>query len=147
MKWIAEAPFTGVRKNGMRRSVLVRVGIPRRSGRTGWACPVEITGVLRSRLVYGEDALQTLCLALDFVGNTLYSQRQRGLRLQFPTGHSVPLWAYFRVREMQRRFARLAQVQGHRRAKRPPNKPLERTSTVRHGMSNGRRAGRSAPVR
>ena len=137
MKWIAETPFTGVRENGTPRGVLVRVGVPRRSGRTAWACPVQITGVVKQRLVYGEDALQVLCLAIEFVGNTLYSQRRQGLQLQLPTGHSVPLYAYFRLREMRRRLERFAQAQGRRRSKRPPNKPLERTGKAR----------RSAPIR
>jgi hypothetical protein len=141
-------PFTSVSgDNGRRRSIRIRIAAPRLSRETVWACPVQIVGVLRPTLVYGEDALQTMCLALEFIGNTLYSQRRRRLRLVFPTGHSVPLYAYFRLREMQRRFARLGERLGHRRSKRPPNKPLERA-----GMNPGRSAkrasaGRSAPSR
>jgi hypothetical protein len=137
VKWIAQVPFTGVRRNGAHRDVHVRVGAPRRSGRTAWACPVEVSGILRRTLVHGEDALQALCLALDLVGNTLYVHQRRGLRLTFPTGQSVPLFAYFRLREMRRRLVALARAREHRRSKRPPNKPLERTG----------RARRSAPIR
>jgi hypothetical protein len=147
VKWIAQVPFTGMRKNGTHRNVHVRVGSPRRSGRTAWACPVEVSGVLRRRLVHGEDALQALCLALDFVGNTLYVQQRRGLRLTFPTGQSVPLFAYFRLREMRRRLVALARAQGHQRSKGPSNKSLERTG-INPWRGTGRaRAGRSAPSR
>jgi hypothetical protein len=117
-KWIAQVPFTGVRRDGTHRSVHVRVGVPRRSGRTPRACPVEVTGVLKRTLVYGEDPLQALCLALDFIGNTLYSERRQGLSLRFATGHSVPLYAYFRLREMQRRLSALARSRERPRSNR-----------------------------
>ena len=102
---------------------------------------------MKRTLVHGEDALQALCLALDFVGNTLYSRRRRGLRLIFPTGHSVRLHAYFRLREMRRRLEALATARGHRRSKRPPNRPLERTGMKPSRASKRLSAGRSAPIR
>src|SRR5260370_39283340 len=80
MKWIAETPFTGVREKGTPRGVLVRVGVPRRSGRTAWACPVQITGVVKQRVLYGEGAVQVLRLAIEVVGSTLYSQRRQCLQ-------------------------------------------------------------------
>jgi hypothetical protein len=147
VKWIAQVPFTGVRRNGIRRSIHVRVGTPRRSGRTAWACPVEVSGVLRRTPVYGEDALQALCLALDFVGNTLYAHQRRGLHLKFPTGHSVPLFAYFRLREMRRRLVASAKARAHRRSKRPPNRPLERAGMNRSRAGGRASAGRSAASR
>ena len=147
VKWIAQVRFTGVRRDGTHRSVRVRIGVPRRSGRTAWACPVEVSGVLKRTLVCGEDPLQALCLALDFIGNTLYSERRQGLSLRFATGHSVPLYAYFRLREMQRRLAALARSREHHRFKRPPNRPLERPGMNTPPPSSRARAGRSAPSR
>ena len=67
---------------------------------------MSLTGVLKARPIYGGDALQALCLALDFVGNMLYLHRRRGLRLTFPEGQSVPLYAYFRLRDSARRRKR-----------------------------------------
>ena len=106
MKWIVDTPFTAILADGTPQTVRVQVAMPRRSGRTAWGCRVGITGVLKPRPIYGEDALQALCLALDFVGNMLYLHRRRGLRLKFPEGQSVPLYAYFRLRDSARRRRR-----------------------------------------
>jgi hypothetical protein len=134
VKWIAEVAFTGV--TGKHHRILhARIGVPRPSGRTAWACPVEVTGVLRRRLVYGEDALQALCLTLEFVGNTLYSQRARGLHLKYAAGHSVPLYAYFRLREFQRRLIALGRSHRNRRSTRPSSNPVtarKKTTTKPH---------------
>jgi hypothetical protein len=85
-RWAVESVFTGTRPGEPDRRVHVRIGVPRKSGRTAWECSVEVSGTQRPVLVFGEGPLQSLCLGLEFVGNTLYSQRRGGLQLSFPPG-------------------------------------------------------------
>jgi hypothetical protein len=111
------------------RPVRVRIGTPRRL-RTGvWASKVEIPGVIRPTVIHGEDALQVLSLALEFVGNSLYEARRRGLQIRFSDGQPVPLHVYFRLREWRRRMAALAKQSGRRGG--PPNKRLKLTSATK----------------
>lgn len=89
------------------RRVSIGVALPQRARTGEWICFVTITGFLKRTGVRGEDALQALCLALELIGDTLYRARQRGVRFVYPTGERVPLHAYFRVRERQRRLTLL----------------------------------------
>jgi hypothetical protein len=136
-RWAVQMNFTGTRRGQADRPIHVRIGVPVKAGGTAWACRVQVDGAQRPTLVFGEDPLQSLCLGLEFAGNTLYAQRRSGLQLKLPSGQLVPLHAYFRVREWRRRLVAIAKGHRRRAARRPPNKPLERTG----------RARRSAPVR
>jgi hypothetical protein len=92
--------------------VVVRVSTPRRTRTGEWLCIAEATGITKKTKVHGEDALQALCIALDFLGREIYQARREGLRLVFDTGESVPLQAYFRLRELHRRLRRIGQQRG-----------------------------------
>ncbi|MGH7267313.1 MAG: DUF6968 family protein [Candidatus Rokuibacteriota bacterium] len=61
-----------LRRPGSRRTVLVRVGMPRRSGRD-WVVPFQLRGLAPSRIrySYGVDALQALMLAFEGIRVTL----------------------------------------------------------------------------
>ena len=76
-------------------------------------------------MIRGEDALQALCLALDFLGNRLYAARRRGIPLQFLSANDeVPLFAYFRLREWKRRLAVIARKPGLGKARRSRRRRL-----------------------
>jgi hypothetical protein len=112
-KPFVEAQFRAVH-DGLARPLAIRIGMPiqRRTGE--WAAEVQLTGLVNRTNVFGEDALQALALALDLVGNTLYAQRRRGVRVQFATGQEIPLAAYFRLRELRRRFESIARSSSKR---------------------------------
>jgi hypothetical protein len=74
-----------------------------------WVCVVEATGITKKTKVHGVDALQALCIAVDFLGREMYKARKQGLRLAFESGELVPLQAYFRLSEWRGRLARMAE--------------------------------------
>ena len=90
------------------RRIHVRIDRPRRAHTGEWACSVSATGLVKRTPVRGGDSLQALCLAMEFLGNALYEARRRGIRLRYDTGHEVPLFAYFRLREYKRRLTAIA---------------------------------------
>jgi hypothetical protein len=120
MKPFAAATFTINARGRASRTVRVRVEAPRRSQKDVWTSRVAITGLLKPTRVHGGDPIQALCLALELIGNTLYAQRRRGLRLRFLTGEEVPLHAYFRLREWRRRLVAIARSRGPQRRVRQP---------------------------
>jgi hypothetical protein len=119
MKPFAEVTFRASRADHRAILVHVRVDAPRRARTGEWACNVIATGFVKRTAIRGEDALQALCLALDFLSNRLYDARRRGVRFRFLTGDEVPLFAYFRLRESRRRLAVTARKHavGQRRGK------------------------------
>jgi hypothetical protein len=80
---IAERRLRLVRRRKPTRAVRVRFGRPLRAPRAErkdpWWCPVEITGLGRRRLrsIAGEDSLQALVLAFQFVTLTLPAEADR----------------------------------------------------------------------
>ena len=80
---IAERRLRLVRRRKPTRTVRVRFGRPLRSPqaerRDPWWCPVEIAGLGRRRLrsIAGEDSLQALVLAFQFVTLTLPAEAER----------------------------------------------------------------------
>jgi len=80
---IAERRLKLVRRRKLARTVFVRLGRPLRSPRPErkdpWWCPVEITGLGKRRLrsIAGEDSLQALVLALQFVTLVLPADAER----------------------------------------------------------------------
>ena len=71
-KWIAHRKYVWRPPVGRPRTVLVKIGAPRRS-RRDWACRLVITGLPSefARPVYGIDAIQALELALGGAGTLL----------------------------------------------------------------------------
>ena len=80
---IAERRLRFVRSRRSARVVCVRFGQPVRSRKPQrgdpWWCPVEVVGLGRRSLrsIAGEDSLQALVLALEFVTNVLPAEAQR----------------------------------------------------------------------
>jgi len=80
---IAERRLKLVRRRKPARTVVVRFGRPVRSPRPErndpWWCPVEITGLGKRTLksIAGEDSLQTLVLAFQFVTLVLPAEAER----------------------------------------------------------------------
>ena len=80
---IAERRLRLVRRRKRARTVRVRFGRPLRSPQAErkdpWWCPVEIAGLGRRRLrsIAGEDSLQALVLAFQFVTLTLPAEAER----------------------------------------------------------------------
>jgi len=66
--------------------------------------------------VRGEDALQALCLGVQRIGDLLYEFRKKGMRLSFiGSAEEVPIYAYFRIKDFQRRMEKF----GRKRASSP----------------------------
>ena len=126
MKPLAEVTFRTSGSRDEARRIRVRIDAPRRARTGEWACSVSATGVVKRTTVRGEDGLQALCLALEILGDKFYEARKRGVRLRYDTGHEVPLFAYFRLREYRRRLTVIARR--HLRAGVRSEKPRRRTN-------------------
>jgi len=105
MKPLAEATFRASSSSHRSGTIHIRLDAPRRVATGEWTCSVVATGLVKRTAVRGEDALQALCLALDFLGTRLYEARRRGVQLAFRTGEAVPLFAYFHLREWRHRLS------------------------------------------
>ena len=93
---IATADFSVVLTSGERRSVSLRIGRPYRAPTGEWRCPMALDG-LQDKLpdAAGEDAIQTLCLALRLLFSQLESVVQRGGKVFYATTEDqVQLEAY-----------------------------------------------------
>jgi hypothetical protein len=93
---VASLTLAGVLPSGETRGVCVQVGKPYHKG-DHWRCPVAIPGLHHSLPdIAGDDAFQSLCLALRFVQSLLQDFVASGGRLLFPdTGDDWPMEAYF----------------------------------------------------
>jgi hypothetical protein len=87
---IAERKLRFIGRNRRGRIVTVRFGLPVRTPRAQrrdpWWCPVQITGLGERSLrpIAGEDSLQSLILALEFVTRVLPAEASRlGGRLEW----------------------------------------------------------------
>jgi hypothetical protein len=125
MKPLVEATFRTSQKGHRDRLVRIRLDAPRRARTGEWACRVLATGVTKPTVIRGGDALQAICLALDFLGDRLYDARRRGIRLRFLSADDeVPLSAYFRLREWKRRLAVIAPKHGAGKVRRSRRRRL-----------------------
>jgi uncharacterized protein DUF6968 len=109
MSAFAETRFRAMRDGQRVRDVVVRISAPRRRRTGEWVCITQATGITKKTNVHGVDALQALCIAIDFLGREIYKARKEGLRLAFDTGDPIPLHAYFRLRELHHRLALLGE--------------------------------------
>ena len=93
---IAAAEFDAILPSGERRRVTMRIGQPYRASTGEWRCPLALHG-LQDGLpdAAGEDAVQSLCLALRLLIGQLEGFVRRGGQLFYAekTDH-VPLEAY-----------------------------------------------------
>jgi len=87
---IAERQLRFMGRNRRPRTVTVRFGLPIRAPRAQrrdpWWCPIQITGLGEQsmRPIAGEDSLQSLILALEFVTRVLPAEANRsGGRLEW----------------------------------------------------------------
>ena len=104
---IAERRLRLVRRRKRARTVRVRFGRPLRSPQAErkdpWWCPVEIAGVGRRRLrsIAGEDSLQALVLAFQFVTLTLPAEAERaGGRIEWLGERESLVFAHTRLLNM-----------------------------------------------
>jgi len=94
---IASLKLIEIAPGGTRTPIHVQIGCPRPDGRGAWACAI-LLGRLDSkpRVVYGEDSLQALCLALRLVRAQLEGVLERGHRLvDADDGGDFALETYF----------------------------------------------------
>ena len=168
-KVIAERRLRLERPRRRATVVRVRLGCPVRAPRPKrgdpWWCPIQISGLGKRRLeqVPGEDSLQALILALEFISRTLPAEAERvGAYLQWLGERENLVFANTFMSGMlernlgncivglAQRLRALIASGGHTGDPRripPSNRPLERA-----GMTGGRRdegasAGRSTPIR
>jgi hypothetical protein len=93
---IAATEFDAVLPSGERRRVTLAVGRPYLAPSGEWRCPIALEG-LHGRLADapGEDAFQSLCLALRLLMSQLEGLVKRGGQiLHAYTPDQVPLEAY-----------------------------------------------------
>src|ERR1700679_654852 len=79
---IAKTELVRIRKNGDHVSVSIEVGQPYKTTDGVWCTPVALHGV-DGRLpgIFGEDSLQSLCLAIEFIRARLEDVVEAGDRL------------------------------------------------------------------
>jgi uncharacterized protein DUF6968 len=109
MAAFSETRFRAMRDGRRVHDVIVRISAPRRTRTGEWVCITQATGITKKTKAHGVDALQALCIAIDFLGREIYKARKQGLRLAFDTDTPIPLHAYFRLREWRQRLARIGQ--------------------------------------
>ena len=63
---IATTSLSGVTRTGQTIAVEVQVGRPNQLSGEAAECLIAITGVEKTRIIYGDDPLQALCLALCY---------------------------------------------------------------------------------
>ncbi len=93
---IAERTFLFKRPGKRSTTVQVRFGRPIRLQRGPWLCPLQVTGLGPSRVtgIAGEDSLQSLVLALEFVTLTLPAMaRHRGGQVDWLDETEDPVFA------------------------------------------------------
>jgi hypothetical protein len=83
---IAAMELIGVSASGDELSFVVGVGQPRRQPTGEWACPTLWHDVQEPRLIYGDESLQALGLALSLIRQRLEDFLEKGGRLFLPEG-------------------------------------------------------------
>ena len=98
---IAMAELVRVCANGDRVPIVVEIGQPYQTSEGSWRTPVALHGLDgRSPDIYGDDSLQSLCLAVRLVRQRLSSIIEDGDRLLDPAGDEFPFAAYFPAHRM-----------------------------------------------
>ena len=93
---IVRTEFSLALPSGERRTVTLCIGQPYRASTGEWRCPIALEG-LQDRLAdaAGEDAFQSLSLALRLLMSQLEAVVQRGGKVFYPNSElEVPLEAY-----------------------------------------------------
>jgi hypothetical protein len=93
---IARIELARISSNGERVPLVVEIGQPLQNANGFWRTPVALHG-LDGRLcdIYGEDSLQSLCLALELVRRRLMSVTDNGERLVNLEGDDFQFDVYF----------------------------------------------------
>jgi hypothetical protein len=82
MDLVATLQLVELAPDGERKAIEVQIGRPHWDERGSWACPVLVTSISdKVREIHGEDSMQALCLAVQFVRSMLHSVITRGSRL------------------------------------------------------------------
>ena len=93
---IAKKELIVVRTGGERVAVVAEIGQPYQSAEGDWRTPVALHG-LHERLsdICGEDSLQSLTLAVEFIRRRLALVVERGDQLLDTEGDDFPFEVYF----------------------------------------------------
>lgn len=96
---IAELNIVGVKPNGDKIDITVKIGKPYPVAIDDWACPVALPQ-LYNRLpdMHGVDSFQALCLASNLAITLLRSFKEKGGKLIYEDGIEFPLEAYLPVK-------------------------------------------------
>lgn len=95
---IAATEFVGERPNGDRFPIHLRLASPEQRPTGEWTCAVELSGLQDDLApIGGEDAIQSLCLALGLAHTLMRHFVKAGGKLRFADGSEgqVPLESYF----------------------------------------------------
>lgn len=95
---IAATEFAGERADGDRFPIQLRVAAPERQTTGEWTCAVELRGLHDDLApMAGDDAVQSLCLALGLAHTLMRQFVNTGGRIRFadPASDEVPLESYF----------------------------------------------------
>ncbi len=81
-EFIAERELVGIKPDGEKVSIFIRIGKPYDSGKDDWTCPVELKG-LYDKLgpIFAVDSFHALMLAILFVKKLLGSFVEDGGQL------------------------------------------------------------------
>jgi hypothetical protein len=130
-EWIAEHRFDCEPAEGRKFTMVARIGRPTLSPREGrltayGRCPVSLAPLIPERWIGGEDQFQALCLALDFIRQSLKAFSAAGGRVRFHQTKNlidlddasfVPLATLDDLRGRRTRAKRSPRVTGRRKAR------------------------------
>jgi hypothetical protein len=93
---VAQLPIRATLAGGEQRLITVWIGTPTQEPTGEWCCPAGLDG-LHDGLgaMHGDDALQSLCLAMGLVAALLRDHVAAGGQLHYVGGEEFPLEAYF----------------------------------------------------
>jgi hypothetical protein len=94
---LASSDFRYVSRSGGDQLLEIAIGRPRQLSSGEWECPVALHGHLSDwKYIRGEDGIQSLSLALNFIHRILLSMVAQGGRILYAgSSDEVPLDMYF----------------------------------------------------
>jgi len=99
-KTIARTKLIGVRADGERQEIEIKIGTPYKieheDNLEEWACPVSLEPLYKKlHDAHGSDSFQAMCLAASLVIDLLAAFRENGGRILMESGDEFPLEAYW----------------------------------------------------
>ena len=81
---LAERELLGLKPDGSKSKIIIRIGMPYQSSEVDWACPIEAIGLHKKLAdIHGIDSFQALMLSLHLLKQILSRYVEEGGKLYF----------------------------------------------------------------